>query len=265
MFDYHLHSSLSFDSTQSMEELVKAAEIAGLQEICITEHMDLDPNGLTHDMELDFDRYEKSYADLLASHPRLVVRKGMELGVTPHQVGQCAKIAATHPMDFIICSLHFIDGYDPYYMDIYDKYSVSEVYWLYLRDLADCLCQYKDYDVVGHIGYPSKYFRGKHPSAFRYEDFPDQLDQILKTIISDGKGIEINTSGFDKLGDFIPSRSILARYRELGGRIVTVGSDAHAPEKVGHHIQKALQLLKEMGFDSVYTFAQRIPIPHSLP
>ena len=265
MFDYHLHSSLSFDSTQSMEELVKAAEIAGLRNFS-TEHMDLDPSGLTHDMELDFDRYEKSYSALLASHPRLVVRKGMELGVIPFQTKQCAKIAATHPMDFIICSLHFIDGYDPYYMDIYDKYSVSEVYRLYLRDLADCLYQYKDYDVVGHIGYPSKYFRGSHPTVFRYEDFPDQLDQILKTIVSDGKGIEINTSAFDKLRRiFIPSRSILARYRELGGRIVTVGSDAHTPEKVGQHIQKALQLLKEMGFESVYTFAQRKPIPHPLP
>lgn len=75
--------------------------------------------------------------------------------------------------------------------------------------------------------------------------------------------MEINTSGVDRVGEFLPSARFLQRFYELGGRVVTVGSDAHTPDRVGQHVDRALSLLKEI-FGHVCTFETRQPVFHPL-
>ena len=89
------------------------------------------------------------------------------------------------------------------------------------------------------------------------------MEEILDTLVRKGKGLEINTSGLDRIGDFFPGREYLRRFRELGGEIVTVGSDAHTLNRVGRQIPEALDVLKEI-FGYVCTFEGRKPVFHRL-
>ena len=84
-----------------------------------------------------------------------------------------------------------------------------------------------------------------------------------RIVIAKGKGMEINTSGVDRAGDFLPSAAFLKRYKELGGEIVTLGSDAHAPDRVGQYASEAMAILKDI-FGYVCTFADRKPIFHKI-
>ena len=122
--------------------------------------------------------------------------------------------------------------------------------------------QYKEYSVLGHLDMIQRYDR--------FGDYPDDrimgmVDRILSQVIADGKGIEVNTSSF-KYGvkDLMPSRAILRLYRELGGTILTIGSDTHETVHLGDHIAEVKQVLKEMGYQTFNTFSNMEPVYHSL-
>ena len=127
----------------------------------------------------------------------------------------------------------------------------------FYKYVYDCLSVYKDYDVLGHINVIDRY----GPYVPAYLDLMDMVTEILKLIIDDGKGIEINTSSFRYgMGDYTtPSHDILLRYHELGGEIITVGSDAHCTRDVGDGIKWAYDKMKSVGFQYVTTFSQRKP------
>ncbi len=264
MFDYHVHSTISFDAVSTAEEMISAAAAKGLKEICFTEHMDIDPAGVSVKFRLDFPRYDAQFERLLAQNYPVAIKQGMEIGVFAGAAEEFEKITAGHDYDFVLCSQHFVGTKDPYYPSFYEGKTMHEAYRDYLAEILKSLQAYKNYDVVGHIGYPSKYYRGEEPCKFNYGDFPDLIDEILKTAVRDGKGIEANTSSIPKTGDTIATSEMLRRFRELGGEIVTVGSDAHRAENVGSHIPETLEKLKSLGFRYVCTFAKRKPVFHKL-
>ena len=133
----------------------------------------------------------------------------------------------------------------------------------YLVQSLECVKIHDRFDVLGHLNYVCKSSHNPTHAPLRYEDFSDICDEIMKTVIAKGKGMEINTSGVDRVGDFLPSAPFLKRYKELGGEIVTVGSDAHDPSRVGQYAKEALDILKDV-FGYVCTFENRKPIFHKL-
>ncbi|MBQ9941640.1 MAG: histidinol-phosphatase HisJ family protein [Christensenellaceae bacterium] len=265
MFDYHIHSDISFDATGSLPAIVASAAAKGLKEICITEHMDIDPAGLTQEIGLDFGRYDREFAELMQTPRPIAVRQGVELGALGDRAEEFTAIALAHDYDFIICSQHFVGTRDPYYPSFYEGLTMHEAYLGYLEAIYETLKVFHEYDVVGHIGYPSKYYRGDGPCKFQYSEFPDIIDAILKQAVSDGKGIEANTSSIPKTADTIATLDMLRRFRQLGGEMVTVGSDSHAPENVGNFVPRGLEIIKEAGFKYVCTFEKRKPTFHKIP
>jgi histidinol-phosphatase (PHP family) len=167
----------------------------------------------------------------------------------------------TYDFDYVIGSVHYLDGFDPYYEEYWN--AVADPFGRYIEKVLECVKLHDDFDALGHINYVCKSAFNPTKKPLRYEDYSDICDEIMKTLAEKGKGMEINTSGFDRVGEFLPSEKYLRRFRELGGEIVTVGSDAHDISRLGQYTSDAARLAADV-FGYVCTFEDRKPIFHKL-
>ena len=147
----------------------------------------------------------------------------------------------------------------PYYPEFFEGRSEDEAHQEYFESILECVKETPYFDVYGHLDYVVRYGPTKNQN-YSYQKHADIIDRILRTIVESGKGIELNTSGFRSgLGQPNPCVDILKRYKELGGEIITVGSDAHKPEHVGADFDKACTILKDCGFQYYTIFEKRAP------
>lgn len=268
--DCHVHSTFSGDGKSEMEDIVTAAINKGLCELCFTEHNDLCfPYENTEDPEGYFDLNTDSYLyEVLLMREKywdkIKIGFGVELGMQTDAVEANRSYAKSNDFDFLIYSCHIVNKKDPYYPAYFEGRSEEAAMREYFQCILDNLKLYKDYDVLGHLDYAIRYAPNADKN-YSYSQYSDLIDPILSTVIADGKGIEINTAGLRKhnLKDVNPNTDILRRYRELGGKIVTVGSDAHSAEEVGADFDRAAQVLKAAGFDYYCTFERRKPSVHN--
>ncbi len=262
--DYHLHSSFSGDSTAPMEDMALKGIELGLTDMCFTEHMDIDfiyPDPNEDGMyELNTDSYlyelircKEKYAG------KVKLLFGVELGLQPHLKREQAVYAKSYDFDFIIASSHLCNRKDPYYPYFFEGRSDEEGYREYFSSILENLKAFGNFDVYGHLDYVVRYGKEKDKD-YHYDKYKDILDKILETLISNGKGIEVNTGAIGYgLKEFNPCADILKRYRALGGEIVTVGSDAHGPDAVARGFERAAQVLTECGFRYYAVFKKRVP------
>lgn len=262
MFDYHMHSFVSFDAEAAPEEMVKAALNAGLREICFTDHADYVLGEQEQPMVFDLEKYSAAYDSLSA--PGLKIRRGMEFGLKEYNREQLAHDAAQRPYDFVLGSIHHVDEEDIYFADPWwQGKTVEEAERRYLEQTLRCAQHHDGFDVLAHLTYLSKVAGNPTHKPIRYADHQELLDEILRTLAAKGKGLEMNTSGIDKCGAFLPEREYFCRFKELGGEIVTIGSDAHNPGRVGQCTREAAGILADI-FGYVCTFESRQPIFHKL-
>ena len=267
--DYHMHSSFSGDSKTPMEEMILTGISKGLSRMCFTEHNDFDhpvsedipkdsmllnPDSYLHDLL----HYKEKYKD------KIDVLFGVELGLQPHVTKETTDFAKAHDYDFIIASSHACHRKDPYLLSFYEGRTQEEAYLEYFESILENLGLYSDFDVYGHLDYVVRY-GPKKDEGYSSEQSKSILDTILQKLISSGKGIEINTGGL-KYGirDMNPCQDILRRYKELGGEIITVGSDAHTPDQIATSFDRAEEALSACGFRYYCTFEKRMPAFHKL-
>ena len=260
MFDFHLHSSVSFDSECPAEKIVKKAEEIGLKEICFTDHYDFlsNPQKEFHLFSLEqYNHYDK------LSSEKLKIRKGAEFGLTYWNKQELNKLLECRNFDFIIGSLHYIDCFDPYNEPFWEHYSCSQALEMYFNEVLKCVKIHDGFDVLGHLTYILKCPPNPEKSPLPYAQYADITDEIFKELIKKGIGLEVNTSGIDTAKIFLPDKDFLKRFKELGGEIITVGSDSHNEIRVGQYTKEALEMLKDI-FGYVCTFENRKPIFHKL-
>lgn len=273
--DYHVHTEFSHDSSYPLEAVVRDAAAAGLEEICITDHVDY---GILPDWEgledipyvhgkpfvnVDYPRYAREVARVAEVwSDRIAVRFGMEFGLQTHTIPLYRKLFAKYPFDFIILSIHEIEDRLLFTGDFQKGRTRSEINERYYQELLDVVKAYTDYSVLGHLDLICRYDPdGPYPFA----NVREYIAEILRVVIEDGKGIELNTSTHRYgLSNTMPSRHILELYRDLGGEILTVGSDSHAPGCVGGYIRDGQEYLQELGFKNICTFKNMAPVFHSL-
>lgn len=267
--DYHLHSSFSGDSDAPMEDMILKGISLGLSTMCFTEHMDMDfpyTNPEEAGMfELNTDSYLYELIRLKEKYAgQIRILFGVELGIQPHLRRELALYAKSYDFDFIIASSHLCNGRDPYYPSFYEGRTDEEAYREYFSSILDCLDTFSNFDVYGHLDYVVRYGKTKDAN-YNYERYQDLLDRILKTLLEKEKGIELNTGAVGyHLKELNPCTAILKRYRELGGEVITIGSDAHNPESISRSFERAANLLKACGFRYYTTFEKRIPEFHKL-
>ena len=262
LWDCHMHSSFSADSDTSMEDMIREAICRGLTGICFTEHLDPDypPTPDNEIFELDLDGYRETLFRLREKYQKeLQIHFGIELGLQPHLNSYFHKLLKTIPFDFVIGSSHIVHGYDPYYKEYFKGREESACYREYFESILENLHAFSEMDVYGHIDYIVRYGPNQN-KYYTYERYQDILDEILRTVIARGRGIELNTGGFHYgLGEPNPCRAVIRRYRELGGEIITVGADAHGPEKIAYDFDKAAAILADCGFKYYTVFQNRKP------
>lgn len=195
--DYHLHTSFSSDSESPMEEMIRHAISLGLKTICFTEHHDIDypvnPDGF--DFLLDLPSYKEEIFKMKEHYQdQIEINYGVELGLMPTTLDQCAAFVKDEPFDFIIGSTHIVDFMDPYDAIYFETYPARLGLAHYFEDILKNISSFNHYCVYGHLDYAARYI--KDPSfEFHYRDYSDLLDAILRMIIENGKGIEVNTAG----------------------------------------------------------------------
>ena len=259
MFDFHMHTRVSFDSESDPRAVVARAEEIGLREICFTDHSDYNSDRSIESNLFSPEVYLKEYSGL--SSDKVKIRHGVEFGLTDWNVGRLSEVSDFIELDYVIGSLHFVKGVDPYERRYWDGRTVEAAFLDYLETTLDCVKKHTDFDCLGHLTYAGKWNKATGPLF--YKDFSEVCDEIMRILAERGKGMEINTSAIDRIGQFMPERDFLIRFRELGGEIITVGSDAHTVDRIGQYTDRAIALAGEI-FGGVYTFEKRKPIFHKI-
>ncbi|WP_372714565.1 histidinol-phosphatase HisJ family protein [Ilyobacter sp.] len=281
--DYHVHSSYSDDSTYPMEDIIKRAIDLGMNEICFTEHVDygvkVDINSNPSKMrsyypktksEIEMMKNNCNYSEYILEYNRckrlykdkINIKLGIEFGMQVNTI-DCFKVDFDrYDFDFVILSCHQIEDKEFYNYRFQEGKTQAEYNRAYYQEILNVIKEYKDYSVLGHLDMIKRYDKvGIYP----FEAVKDIVTEILKQVIKDSKGIEINTSSFRyALSDLTPSIEIIKLYKELGGKIITIGSDSHEEDHLGYKILDVKRELKELGFEYFCTFNKMEPIFHRL-
>jgi len=273
--DYHVHTEFSDDSDYPMENVVKDAIRLGLDEICFTDHVDYgvkvywdsgkeilyrDGSPLAN---VDYPRYVEKIQELQRSYKgQIRIKQGLEFGMQRHTIPEFAALFDRYPFDFILLSVHQVMNQEFWTQDFQRNRTQKEYNECYYEELLYLVSHYSDYSVLGHIDLIVRYDKlGVYP----FDKVRSYVEEILKTVIKEGKGIEINTSSHRYgLKDSTPSKEILQLYYKLGGRILTIGSDSHKPEHLGAYIGETKTLLKSIGFETFCTYDKMQPVFHAL-
>lgn len=273
--DYHVHTEFSDDSVYPMEQVIADAAAMHMDEICITDHVDY---GIKEDWDcgkeiqyrngeplanVDYPRYMKKIRDLQSQYQgKITIRTGLEFGVQTHTIPQYEALYSRYDFDFIILSIHQVEDKEFWTQDFQRGRSQREYNERYYEEMLSVIKRFHHYSVLGHMDLLKRYdLAGTWP----FEEARPFIEEILKQVIADGKGIEINTSARRYgLTDTRPSRQILSLYRDLGGNILTIGSDSHKPEHLGADIEETKAYLKELGFTHFCTYEKMRPIFHEL-
>ena len=257
--DYHLHTCHSMDGRQSMDDLCRTMAAKGVEEICLTEHIEPGHPYPGSDVPPDWPVYLDEVRRMREKYPALTIRAGVEIGDNPPIRSQIMAALDQIPLDFRLLSLHLVNGIDPYFQEMYFPGKTrAQAYREYAEAKAESILAWTDFDSVAHIGYVAKFsvFTGSEQPLV-YDDAPDAFDAILRHIIDLGKCLEVNTSGFAATGDTYAHSSILRRYVELGGENFTFGSDSHAVERDYDGIERAKEMVRSLGGKYQASFDQR--------
>lgn len=229
MIDFHIHTTFSYDGKESAENYVKLAIGKGEKIIGFSEHFDYDAYLEGAFALTDFNSYYNEILRLRRTYPQITILFGVELGYCKFTVDQFNHLIDKFPFDFIINSVHNVEG-DGNFLERYFKGKTKdEAYNHYFNTVLESLNSNYDYDVVGHLGYVSRYWQGEDKRII-LEEFSNKIDAILKLIISKDKCLEINSSSYACGDDFLPNYDIIKRYLSLGGKNLSFGSDAHKSE-----------------------------------
>ncbi|MCD7776955.1 MAG: histidinol-phosphatase HisJ family protein [Clostridiales bacterium] len=258
--DYHLHTNASSDSDASPESMIERSIQLGLKEIALTDHVDFDDR-YTYP---DYNEYIPKFIELQEKYSKdIKIMLGVEVGLDNRVKDEVNEFTKSAPFDFIIGSSHSVAKYDLYF-DQKEYFSLfknkREAYSFYFTELIENIKTCKTFCVYGHMDFVNRYGTYED-NSLSYFDYSDLVDTALKLLIEKGKGIEINTSGFRYgLGQTHPSFDFVKRYKELGGEIITIGSDAHRPEDVGKNFDVAYDMLERVGFKYVTAFRYQKPV-----
>lgn len=285
--DYHIHTEFSDDSREPMQNQIERAIEIGLDEICFTDHIDYgikkdwdegnitfrggdgmssDPSQMDPCANVNYPEYFGKILRMKEIYKgKITIRQGLEFGIQTITIPQYEKLWDRYGdiLDFTLLSMHQVNNLEFWTQDFQRGKTQKEYNEEYYREIYEVQKVFKHYSVLAHLDLLVRYdLQGIYP----FENVKDMIAEILKLAIADGKGIEINTSSWHYgLSDTQPSRAILKLYKDLGGKIVTIGSDAHNTTYLGDHLDDAMKILKEeIGIDQICTFDRMIPAFHKI-
>ncbi len=263
MFDYHVHSLFSADSKMKMEDACDAAIQQGVKEIAFTEHIDYFYPNCELTFDFDYTEYSKAVDEIKEHYKnKLTILKAVEIGIHPFKHLENAQFANSNFFDFIIGSVHLADDLDLHNGDYFKGKDVNQALENYFLAINNYTKEYDDFNVLGHLTLIKRYlhFVDAHWADINWKSYYEIIEDTFKTLIKTNRGIEVNMSGFRYRIDCpLPDLPFVKLYRDCGGEIITVGTDAHSKHFVGKHLKLGYEILEKAGFKYVTTFRERKP------
>jgi histidinol-phosphatase (PHP family) len=258
--DLHVHSNNSPDADDSVDDLCAAAVAKKLAYIAITDHCDID----VYIKDRYESRIKQSYLDMLNAQDtfdgKVGIIRGVELGNALSDAVLSEKVAESRPYDVVLGSQHHVSNMDDFASIDYDRVDPVPLLHQYFDEVG-ALIDWGKFDVLTHLTYPFRYINGIYHKGIDIRDFYPQIETVLKKLVASDKALEINTSGLRQpYGQTLPGLGELELYRSLGGKLITIGSDAHCKEDVGANIIDGMRLAKKAGFGEYFIYKQRVPV-----
>ena len=258
--DMHLHSQNSHDSQCPVVDMARAQAANGIKLMAVTDHCDVGFTGIP-----ELSRIEASYAEVQQTDAlveELKILTGVEIGGSFMRPDLAETVAKRLPYDVIVGSVHsIVDPISQKPLGLHGSKEFSEAnMYEYMGAYYDCMrimIDVLDFDILAHMTYPIRYLTGRFGYKVDLERLRERIDDILQAIIRKGIALEINTSSYDLLNDTMPGRELVQRYYDMGGYLVTLGSDAHAADKANKAFGEAVAMLKEIGFENIYYYKER--------
>ncbi len=256
--DLHLHSKFSWDAKLSIDEIIMEARKHNIKYIGITEHIDFWDDHKQNYLKFDYNGYTETIKK--AKEDNIVnISKGVEVGEIHIYTDRFKRFMDGKDFDFILGSIHTVGDYSPVFDEYFEQYKdTKDAYKAYFEEEYK-LIKYGGFDVAAHITFMHR-TGGKFFKDFNYNSFKNEIDDILKLMISKKIGLEINTSGKRYFANGpVPDFDIVRAYLELGGDIITIGSDAHSMKDIFYGIRETFEILDEMGVQEITFFKDRKP------
>lgn len=251
IFDTHIHTNFSTDSKMDITDAIKKAKTLGIG-LTITDHMDLnypEKDKFIFNVNNFFKAYEP--------HKSSTLLLGIELGMDSAYESENQHLVESYNFDEVIGSQHFLHGFDIYDSTLYEGRSKNEVFTDYLLEIITSIKTHSYIDTLGHIDFISRYYPLEDKEIY-YKDYCDYIDEVIKQCINHDIVMEINTRRLSNTTAFKNLMTIYKRYKDLGGRYVTVGSDAHTVDGVGLHLSKGFNIAETIGLIPVYFKERKI-------
>ena len=263
LVDLHVHSTCSADGMSSITDYARCAAALGLAEVAFCEHVDFDRRDRDYGF-FDAARYDRELAAARAAESRVRLHQGVEITYQSALDDEIRAWLGRDPWDYIVASVHMIDYADGWAMiseprtarAYFAHHSQRQAYIPYFQEVLRAVESGLG-DVVGHVDLVKRY-GVTYYGPFEPTSFEDEIRAVLQAAIEGGVGLEINTSGLRQLpGECYPDPAVLRWYREMGGEILAVGSDAHAAADLGLGVADAIGLAQALGFRAIAAFEAR--------
>ncbi|MBQ8611856.1 MAG: PHP domain-containing protein [Oscillospiraceae bacterium] len=267
--DMHTHSEHSHDSVCKIEDMRAAQREKGTQIFAVTDHFDTDSR-LAYDVFSPIAAAAKTAAALNARQDGgPLVLAGIEISEGFWHPEVCRRALTLTAYDVVIGSVHLVKypqlsyAYSAIDFSKLDAGTTARFMDAYFDDMLTMLDSL-DFDILAHLTCPVRYINGKFGCGLSLDRYAEKIEVILRRIIQSGIALEVNTSSFALLDDFMPTAKILQKYYDLGGYLITLGSDAHTAQNASIHFDKAIQTLKAIGFRNIFYYKGRKPQPLSI-
>ncbi len=266
--DMHTHSESSHDSSCPIRAMLAAQQEKGTQIFAVTDHFDTD-SYRKYDVFTPIRTATETVAALNRESGATLLLAGVEISEGFWHPEVCRRITQQTAYDVIIGSVHLVQ-----YRELTYAYSAIDFSRLSTQTTEEYLDAYfddvltmletVDFDILAHLTCPLRYICGKYGLAADLSRYGEKIRRILQQIIRKGIALEVNTSSFELLQEFMPTTAILREYRAMGGYLITLGSDAHIAENASLHFAQAIETVKKLGFPHIYYYRNRMPHPLSL-
>ena len=246
--DCHVHTNLSPDGTDAPEKVIRAAIDMGLRHICLTDHMDLFYSDRQFEGVTDIEKHVEKLLPLKEKYKsKIYVCIGIECGWKRENENANAKAVKCKNLEYVINSIHEVNGEDCYYKKTYEGKTKDEAYANYFDAVLSSLDAPYPFHAIGHMTYVSRY-APYEDRKISLGDYSDYIDAILKKLIDKGTILELNTNVGRSGAYAMPEIDIACRYRELGGEFITFSSDAHSVNRLCDGYEKIAAEALSNGF-----------------
>ncbi|MCM1285263.1 MAG: histidinol-phosphatase HisJ family protein [Acetobacter sp.] len=258
LYDMHTHSIHSFDGNDKVSALCKTALNFKAKGFAVTDHCDID--GIEDYKTLCTNQIN----DLLTARAEYAkdidLMLGIEVGQGIYRKAAAEDIYKRYNYDFVLASLHNLENMEDFYFLDYKQYDVNELLKKYFEDMLE-IAVWNNFDSLAHLTYPLRYIIAREHIDIDVSQYSEIIDTIFETLIKNEKALEINTSGlFMDMKDTLPNISFIKRFKELGGKYITIGSDSHYADKLFQGIDRGMDIALKSGFDNITIFHKHNPI-----